>query len=173
VARLALLTTSTLPFRVTVPLPVLKVPAPAWEKLPEARARPVAPEIAPALEISMLVVSRAKVPEPPPILTRVLLVPVLMLVTLLVEALMEVAPVRVKPPVPWSRPDPELTPTPTMAPALDTVKLPSEIELLVLPLMTVEAPARPRVRAFWLAIPMFRAAAAAVSRVGVRTEVSA
>ena len=90
VAKEAELTTSTLPFRVTVPLPVLKVPAPAWEKLPEARARPVAPLMAPALLISMLVVSRAKVPAPPPMLTKVLDVPVPMLVALLELLLMEV-----------------------------------------------------------------------------------
>src|SRR6185503_19538687 len=56
------------PLRLTVPVPVAKVPELAdWSKLPLAKLRPVAPVIAPVLDMSMLVVSRAKVPAPPPI----------------------------------------------------------------------------------------------------------
>jgi len=154
------------PFRETLPVPVLKVPELAdWSKLPLAMVMPVAPVMAPALLISMLVVSRLKVPDPPPILTKALLLPVLMLVALLVLLLMEVVPVRVRPPVPWSKPVPLLTPTPTMAPAELTVKLPREIELLVLPAIVVLAPARPRVRAFWVVVPTFRPVAVWVSSV--------
>src|ERR1700730_4755117 len=110
---------------------------------------------------------------PPPMETVPEDVPVLILVLLLVLLLTEVAPVTVRPPVPWSSPLPELTPTPTMAPAVLTVKLPKAIDELVLPLMVVLAPTRPIVRAFWVVVPMPRAAALAVSTVGVRTEVSA
>ncbi len=63
------------PFRLTAPVPVLNVPAPLCRKLPEVIEKPVTPEIAPAEDISMLVVSRAKVPDPPPIDTSALLVP--------------------------------------------------------------------------------------------------
>ena len=81
-------------------------------------------------------------------------------------------PVMVVPPVPWIRPVPLLTPTPTMAPAVLTVKLPKLILELVLPLMTVLAPTRPMVSAFWVAVPIFKATAVALSRVGVRTDVA-
>lgn len=118
-------------------VPVMKVPTPALSilvaplrvkapavmaTLPVAVVMPVAPVMAPP-EISMLVVSRAKVPEPPPIETRALEVPVPMLVAELVEALMLVVPVIVRPPVPCSRPEPELTPTKVAAPALLTCQV--------------------------------------------------
>ena len=158
----------------------MKVPALAlWSKLPEAKVMPVAPVIAPVLLMSMLVVFKLKVPAPPPMLTRALEVPVPMLVALLALALMLVVPVmlavpvRVKPPVPWSKPVPELMPTPTMAPAELTVKLPKAMELLVLPLIVVEAPARPRVRAFWVVVPTLSPVAVWVSKLGLKMEVSA
>ena len=60
-----------------------------------------------------------------------------------------------------------------IAPAELTVKLPKAIDELVLPLMVVLAPTLPMVKAFWVAVPMFRAVAVAVSRVGVSMLVSA
>ena len=106
------------PFKDTVPVPVLKVPVPVWTKLPEAILIPVAPVIAPPEEMSRFVVSKAKVPEPPPILTRVLAVPVLIEVVELVLLLILVVPVMVNPPVPCNKPEPEFTPTNTAAPVL-------------------------------------------------------
>ena len=129
------------PFRATVPVPVEKVPVPDWAKLPEAMLMPVAPVIAPAEEISMLVVSRAKVPAPPPIETKVLAVPVLMLVVELVFKLMLVVPVKVSPPVPCNRPEPELTPTATMAPALEM------FQVLLVPEISLPVPALEMVKA--------------------------
>jgi hypothetical protein len=56
-----------------------------------------------------------------PIVTVPEYVPVPMFVAARPEALMLVAPVRVKPPVPWIRPEPELTPTEVIKPAAVTV----------------------------------------------------
>ena len=71
-----------------------------WLNVPDAWVYPVTPDIAPAEEMSMLVVSKAKVPDPPPIDTKVLEVPVLIEVVKLAELLMVVMPVKLSPPVP-------------------------------------------------------------------------
>ncbi len=55
------------PLSETVPVPVLKVPVPVWEKLPEASARPVAPEIAPPELMSSVLESSWNVPVALPI----------------------------------------------------------------------------------------------------------
>jgi hypothetical protein len=91
--------TVTVPAEEMLPDPEV-VMFPGVVTLPEVRVTPVLPVIAPALVISMLVVSRAKVPLPPPMETKVLEEPVLILVVELVFRLMLVAPVRVSPPVP-------------------------------------------------------------------------
>ena len=120
---------------------------------------PVAPVIAPAEEMSMLVVSRAKVPLPPPMETRVFAVPVLMLVAELVFTLMLVAPVRVRPPVPCKSPVPEFTPTAVTAPPWVTPKLVEVIKLVpkvperLMPLVTlVPVIFRASVTVIWLPV---------------------
>ena len=109
------------PLRLTAPVPVLKAPAPTWEKLPEARAMPVAPVIAPA-EISKVVVSTAKTAEPPPKVRVPVEVPVLMLTALLEEALrLTVPPLAVKPA------EPVKSPAEVMAPAPEVEILPEVV----------------------------------------------
>ena len=56
--------------------------------------------------MSMLVVSKAKVPDPPPMDTNVLEVPVLIEVVKLALLLMVVIPVMLSPPDPCKRPEP-------------------------------------------------------------------
>ena len=76
------------------------------------------PEMAPPEETSKLVESMTRGAEPPP---RVMVpeeVPVFREVFELVLLLIEVVPVMVKPPVPCSNPEPELSPTNTPAPVL-------------------------------------------------------
>lgn len=81
---------------------------------------PVAPVMAPRVEIFKVLEARLKVPVELPI--EVVEVPVVFI---------EVVPVSVNPPVPWSSPEPELTPTKTPAPEWAMLKLAPEISLPV------------------------------------------
>ena len=87
------------PAEVIVPVPVVEI-LPGVVMFPEAKVIPVAPVMAPADEISILVVCNEKVPEPPPMVTKPVDVPVLMLVALLVLLLIDTVPVTSRPPVP-------------------------------------------------------------------------
>src|SRR5471030_684154 len=92
--------------------------------------------VAPKILVVLALLPMATVPVELPVLMLVLLFEDALILVVPPEIL--VVPVTVRPPVPCNRPEPLLTPTPTMAPALLTVKLPKEIDELVLPLMTVE-----------------------------------
>jgi hypothetical protein len=117
------------PFRVRLPAVIATLPAVAVMS-PVAEVIPVAFVIAPALEISMFVVSNAKVPLPPPILTNALEVPVLMLVAKLEEVLIEViAPEIVAPAVPVNNPSAEIAPIPVITPAVEISQSSELIEM--------------------------------------------
>ena len=75
---------------------------------------------APALVTSKFVESITNGEEPPPKVIVPVLVPVLRPMVLVPLLVIETAPVRVKPPVPCSKPEPALTPTAVTAPALET-----------------------------------------------------
>lgn len=110
------------PLLVPVLISVVKLELLLMETAPPAVVIPVAPDITPALEISMLVVCKLKVPDPPPMVTRELEVPVLILVALLALTLILVTPVR-----------PMLVPEVTaMAPALALPKVIVPVEVPVL-----------------------------------------
>ena len=66
-------------------------------------------------------------------------------------ALMLVMPVTVSPPVPCRRPEPELTPTATTAPALETEKLGATIKLPKVPVKLIPVDNVPAVLVSWIA----------------------
>ena len=114
---------AAVPLTVRVPSAVV-FPAAVTLKLLEVTVRVLAPvvmvEAAPAVTLIELALCKAMAPAAPlPIVTVPVEVPLLMLVLKLEEALIEAAaPLTVKPPVPWIRPVPELTPTAVNAPVL-------------------------------------------------------
>ena len=119
------------PLLVPVLMLVAKLELALMETAPPAVVMPVAPLMTPALEISMLVVCKLKVPDPPPMVTRALEVPVLILVALLADTLILVTPVR-----------PMLVPEVTaMAPALalPTVTVPLLVPVLIVVLKLEES----------------------------------
>src|SRR5579872_3408612 len=103
-------------------------PEPLYDVPPEIAPESVSdvtPETAPAAVTARpLAVLRANVPEPPPMVTSWLFVPVPMF-TAKFELLFRLtaAPVIVRPPAPWIKPLPEFTPTAVTAPAFVTEKL--------------------------------------------------
>lgn len=114
----SVLETVVAPFRLTLPVPVLKVPAPLCAKLPVCE-KPVTPEITPAAVRSKLVESIASALLPPPMLIAPVEVPVLMLVAKFELALtLVVAPEIVAPAVPVIRPDALIDVAPEIAPVL-------------------------------------------------------